>query len=123
MAKAVSSIDLFEKLREFSNRVRVIRVGSKGSISFKVLPDDKIVPASQGDSILDAILKAKIEIDHSCGGMGTCGTCRIYVTSGLDKFAERGELEQEIALDREFQPEERLACQNLAMSEIQIRRP
>ena len=94
MAKAVSSIDLFEKLREFSNRVRVIRVGSKGSISFKVLPDDKIVPASQGDSILDAILKAKIEIDHSCGGMGTCGTCRIYVTSGLDKFAERGELEK-----------------------------
>ena len=43
MAKAVSSIDPFEKPREFSNRVRVIRVGSKGSISFKVLPDDKIV--------------------------------------------------------------------------------
>lgn len=98
-------------------------MSSKTPISFKVFPDDKIVSASHDESILQAVLRAKIDLDHSCGGMGTCGTCRIFVNSGLERFAERGELEQEIALDREFCPEERLACQNLALDKIEIRRP
>lgn len=96
---------------------------SKGLISFKVFPDDKIVYASQGETILQAVLNAKIDLDHSCGGMGTCGTCRIYVTSGLEKFEARNELEQEIANDRQFSSEERLACQNLVCDQLEIRRP
>ena len=33
-------------------------------------------------SLLDLLLNRGIEIDSSCGGMGTCGTCRIQFELG-----------------------------------------
>jgi len=98
-------------------------VDTKSSISLTVLPENVVVQASQGSTILDALLKAEIEIDHSCGGMGTCGTCRIFVEKGLENFVEPHEAEQEIILDRQFKSNERLSCQNLAQNGLVIRKP
>lgn len=96
---------------------------AKGSISFKVLPDEKIVHASQGGSVLEALLISKTEWEHSCGGMGTCGTCRMIVVDGLDLLPERNEIEEELAQDRGFKQNERLACQNCPCPGLVIRRP
>jgi len=93
------------------------------SISIEILPEQKIVQASQGQTILDALLENEIEIDHSCGGMGSCGTCRIFVQKGLEQFEARNEVEQEIADDRQFSENERLSCQNLVKPGLVLKKP
>lgn len=62
-------------------------------------------------STLELLLKNDIEIDHSCGGMGSCGTCRVLVKSNLQDLPERNEVEQERASDLSFDENERLTCQ------------
>lgn len=75
------------------------------------------------ENILESALKAGIDISHSCGGMGTCGTCRIIIREGLDLLPRRNELEQEMASDRNFSPEERLACQTTSAVPLKIEVP
>jgi len=88
------------------------------------LPDEINVEVSHKPStVLEAALAAGLDIDHTCGGNGTCGTCRIWVESGLEEIGERNEIEQDIANDRGFAPEERLACQTQAFSGLIVRRP
>lgn len=86
------------------------------------LPEEIVVEASQSDaSILDSALRAGLSINHSCGGNGTCGTCRVWVVKGLEKMGPRGEIEKEIAEDRGFAPQERLCCQNPPLDGLILR--
>ncbi len=62
-------------------------------------------------SFLVNCLKNAIDIDHTCEGMASCGTCRIVVTDGLENLPPRSIPEEEMAIDRNFSPQERLACQ------------
>lgn len=83
--------------------------------------EDVEIPFDKNQTILDALLEAQQSIDHSCGGNGTCGTCRIIVQEGLEKLTPRNELEQEMAEDRGFEDYERLACQNQAIAGLKVR--
>lgn len=82
---------------------------SKNSILF--LPAQINVQFENEESLLEVALNNKIDIAHSCGGMGTCGTCRVRIESSIVDLPERNEIEQEMANDRRFEPELRLACQ------------
>jgi ferredoxin, 2Fe-2S len=77
-------------------------------------------PAS---SILELILKNQVEISHSCGGMGTCGTCRVEVIEGSARLESPNEVECEIAEERGFREGERLACQTRVVPGLKIRVP
>lgn len=92
-------------------------------ISIKFLPENRLVDASQEESILEAALRSGLEISHSCGGNGTCGTCRVWVREGLSSLPERNEVEQEMAADRGFQATERLCCQNQAVPGLVLEVP
>ncbi len=61
-------------------------------------------------SLLQLAIDNDIPLNHSCGGFGTCGTCRVLVDNHVDLPA-RNPIEQEMAKDRGFQDNERLACQ------------
>lgn len=87
------------------------------------LPDNKSVPIKNEASVLELALKHGIEINHSCGGMGSCTTCRIFVENNVDNLPPRTELEQEIATDRGFQEHERLSCQIAPHSGWRVRVP
>ena len=75
---------------------------------------------SAGENLLEILLANKIGIGHSCGGNGTCTTCRVFVTKNLGMLSERTELEQERAEERDFLPEERLACQTTVYDDLSI---
>lgn len=75
------------------------------------------------DSLLTACIRAKIPISHACEGMASCGTCRVIVGEGLDQVGERNSLEQEMADDRTFSSEERLACQILVQKNFKFKLP
>jgi 2Fe-2S ferredoxin len=72
--------------------------------------DTVFAVASQGETLLDFFINAKVEISHSCGGMGTCGTCRVEVKSP-ELLPEPNDIEIEMIRDRCFKVGERLSCQ------------
>ncbi len=46
----------------------------------KFLPDNKEIKVSEGTSILDAAGDCDIQIKSSCGGVGSCGNCKVEVS-------------------------------------------
>ena len=78
-------------------------------------------PSQMRGSILETALALGVSIDHSCGGFGTCGTCRVFVKmSEGEGLPCREDLEREMAEDRGFAKEERLACQTPALAGMLI---
>jgi len=74
-------------------------------------------------SLLKYFENRKVPIDHECGGMGICGTCRVVVMKSPAELPELNEFEK-LRLD-EFACEknERLACQLPAIDGLKIRIP
>ena len=66
---------------------------------------------SRGETLLEILNQAKIPISQSCGGSGSCGTCRLYLRGSSPDHLPRTEIEVEMAEARGFSTEERLACQ------------
>ncbi|PWU19057.1 MAG: hypothetical protein C5B49_06355 [Bdellovibrio sp.] len=99
-------------------------MNANGRVKFNF--ESELVWARRGESVLSAILNAGIDLDHSCGGCATCGTCRLIAPAGLLSKVPRNELETEFAVERKFRPEERLACQlecDERLAGVQFRRP
>lgn len=67
--------------------------------------------ATAGKTILDIAVENSVEMAHSCGGMGSCGTCRIRLHADLGPIPAIEGTEAEMAIDRGYLPDERLSCQ------------
>ncbi len=78
---------------------------------------------SEEASLLANLIENNVEINNSCGGNGTCGTCLIQVIEGLHYFSEVEELEAEIKRDRGFEENERLSCQSFIKGKVTIKIP
>ena len=96
---------------------------SKISVTIEHDGKEQEIPSSSDGVLLSSVCDAAIDISHSCGGMGTCGTCRIEIISGLEKLASRNDVENEMATDRGFAANERLACQTTVVNGLKIRIP
>ena len=75
---------------------------------------EKIITESDGlpGSILNAALKAGIDMDHSCGGVCACSTCHVIVRQGLESCNEATDDEEDMLdLAPGLEPQSRLACQ------------
>lgn len=48
----------------------------------KFVPAGKSIKTSPGYNLKQAILDSKVYIDSSCGGVGTCGRCRVLIKEG-----------------------------------------
>lgn len=88
--------------------------------AMELLPEGIKLPILNKKTILEVLLRNKIEIDHSCDGMGSCGTCRIHILSDLSLLPERSDIELDMALDRTFDPNERLSCQTKPIENLKI---
>ena len=100
----------------------------KFNVKFAIVPiiyetEQQVLKVDSKKSLLVNCLKNAIDIDHSCEGMASCGTCRIVVTQGLENLPPRNELEEEMAIDRNFSPKERLACQLYTSASFQFYLP
>ncbi len=86
------------------------------------LPDRKEVDVRDGDTILEAILRANIAHAHACGGHARCSTCRVWILEGLENCLERSDLERSLTDRLGFGPEARLACQTRVAGDVKLRR-
>jgi adenylate cyclase len=90
--------------------------------TIQYLPDGKEIEISEGETILQAALRAGIAMTHICGGNARCSTCRVIILQGLENCAPRNAKEQAIAELLQFSPAIRLACQTLAAGDVKLRR-
>ena len=71
-----------------------------------------------GDSLLEVILDAGIELHHNCGMVCGCSTCHLYVNSG-DQYLEEISDREEDFIDRARNPKinSRLGCQCILLEQ------
>jgi len=84
----------------------------------KFMPDDRIIEADSGTSLLNAAAKAEIYIKSGCGGKGTCGACKVVVISGDPLVTGTGSLTAE-----QISSGVRLACQTTVTGDCTIEVP
>ena len=72
-------------------------------------PLNKSAEIGDSNNVLQVALSNKIPLGHTCDGMGSCTTCRVFVISG--EMSKRTMIEEERAQERGFDTNERLACQ------------
>jgi adenylate cyclase len=96
-----------------------------GEIMFEIFSqtDNKTICASPESTVLEAMLKAKINHIYVCGGNARCTTCRVHIMEGLKNCRPRNEKEEQLAEKLGFPQNIRLACQTKISGNITIRRP
>jgi adenylate cyclase len=90
--------------------------------TIRFLPDDRLVEALPGETLLDAALRAGIDHAYACGGNAHCSTCRVEVQVGIDDCSPRTSAEQTLADRLGFDTVLRLACQTVPLADLTIRR-
>ena len=86
------------------------------------LPDRKEIDVRDGDTILEATLRANLAHAHACGGHARCSTCRVWILEGLENCVARSDRERSLADRLGFGPEVRLACQTKVVGDVKLRR-
>ena len=87
------------------------------------MPDNRIITANVGDTILQTSLQNNIPHTHVCGGNARCTTCRVIILEGIENCSfPRNEKEQLLAERLHFTPFIRLACQTQIQGDIKVRR-
>ena len=78
----------------------------------EICPDGAVVDAEPGETIIDAVLKGGVEIEHACEKSCACTTCHVIIREGFDSLEESSELEDDM-LDKAWglEPDSRLSCQ------------
>lgn len=67
---------------------------------------------SGGESILETALEHGLQLSHECGGMASCGTCRIHVEEGNNYLEFKSKREIHCLLKNNITADGfRLACQ------------
>ena len=89
--------------------------------TIEFLSDDKYIEVEQGESILQASLRAGIAHTHVCGGKARCTTCRIILLDGDEvKLSPPYAKEIELADKFCFTPNIRLTCQAHVIDNIDL---
>ena len=84
------------------------------------IPVGRSAEAGADETILDAARRAGAPVGNSCGGVGTCGRCRVTIVSGGESLSPLTTMETRIAAEKEFDPDERLACQAVVRGDCVI---
>jgi 2Fe-2S ferredoxin len=94
-------------------------------VRLTLLPENVVVWAHVGDTILDAALENGVPLPHECGGNCACTTCHVHILQGEESLSLPEEVEQDRLLGAEgLERSSRLACQALfhERGEVTVRR-
>jgi len=85
----------------------------KLKVHFK--PDNVEIVVDQGENLLQAAIAAGVRIYASCGGAGTCGTCKVQIEEGEVETTRTDKIS-----DQEFSKGIRQACQSRVLSDLSV---
>ncbi len=78
-------------------------------------PDNVDVVAEQGDNLREAAIAAGVHINASCGGAGTCGTCKVLIKKGQVESTRTEKVSEE-----EYEQGLRQACQSRIITDLVV---
>ena len=78
-------------------------------------PDNVDIAVAPGENLLQAAIAAGVRIYASCGGAGTCGTCKVLIEKGEVETTRTEKLSEE-----EFQQGIRQACQSRILTDLTV---
>jgi len=82
------------------------------------LPLNFAVFASKGKSLLDLAFENDIVIEHNCGGLCACTSCRVIIREGISLLKKKSEEEKNLLCNIGFvESEHRLSCQCIIQEE------
>lgn len=84
--------------------------------------DRDIIAADAEKSILDLSIENGIAHWRECGGHGRCTTCRIRILHGRENVSEPTATEKQLASDRGWGSDIRLACQTRPLGDVTLER-
>lgn len=76
-----------------------------------------------GTTILVAARSADVDISHYCGGMASCGTCRIVVREGAENLSPIQPREHMVLGHESASAGDRLACQARIRGPVSVKVP
>lgn len=76
-----------------------------------------------GISLLAAARLLEVDLSHYCGGMCSCGTCRIQVISGAHNLSRPHGNEPLVLGDARVRAGDRLACQARVLGPVTVKVP
>jgi len=90
-----------------------------------VLPDgdERRGQVDGGQTLLAAALQLRVDLSHYCGGMCSCGTCRVEVVEGADALSHPVGNEAMVLGAARADAGQRLACQARVLGPVVVRVP
>ncbi|MDP6448535.1 MAG: ASKHA domain-containing protein, partial [Dehalococcoidales bacterium] len=92
---------------------------TKDSLNKKVkvhfIPDNVDIVVDQGENLLQAAIAAGVRVYGSCGGAGTCGTCKVLIEKGRVETTRTVKVS-----DEEFKQGIRQACQSWVSTDLAV---
>jgi ferredoxin len=86
----------------------------------KFTPLGTTTEARPDETVLDAARSAGAPLGNSCGSVGVCGRCRIFVLRGAENLSPPTLIELRVAGQRGFTSGERLACQAVVTGPVEV---
>ncbi|MHC4561176.1 MAG: ASKHA domain-containing protein [Planctomycetota bacterium] len=93
---------------------------SKQQVRVTFQPSGRTIFILPGTTLLEAAAQAGLTIETPCGGAGTCGKCRVQMTSGP---CDPGDIDRKHFNDEEIDAGWRLACQTAVCAECVVHVP
>jgi len=72
----------------------------------------------RGNTLLQAVVRAGVPLPHECGGLATCGECRVAKVAG--EVSDQREIETKVLKIMGKPLDGRLACQTLVFGEVSV---
>lgn len=89
----------------------------------KFLPEGRKIEVPVGSSLLEAALRANIDVASFCGGRGTCGKCKVQVIEGLENLSPHTNVEKMFLEEEKIDAGFRLACQARLLGPVVVKIP
>ncbi|HEY82620.1 MAG TPA: DUF4445 domain-containing protein [Dehalococcoidia bacterium] len=91
------------------------KTAAKRKVNVHFDPDNVDIAVEQGENLLQAAIAAGVRIHASCGGAGTCGTCKVLIEEGEVETTRTKRLSEE-----EYEQGIRQACQSRVLTDLSV---
>ena len=91
------------------------KTGQKKKVNVHFNPDNVDIEVEAGENLLQAAIAAGVRIYASCGGAGTCGTCKVLIEKGEVETTRTKKLSAE-----EYKKGIRQACQSRVITDLSV---
>jgi 2Fe-2S ferredoxin len=94
-----------------------------GVFKITFLPENKGGEISGGETVLEAAERLGVVLNHECGGVASCSTCRVRITDGSGRAPVLSEMdvdEREVLEREQLDGDYRLACQTRVRGDVTV---